>query len=376
MVSINFGFLKDLFKEEPTNFMGVDIGTSAVKIVELTKEKERAKLLTYGEAGTYYAIEKLTDIGSMKNQQQISDTSIVELIKDLKASVKTKSAAAVFSLPLASSFSTVMEFPKMKMEEIEKAIEYEARQYVPIPISEVSLKWNILSETKKEQQPASDKSAKDEEKIEVLLVAVPKEVIFRYESIAKSAGIEILDMELESYSSARAVIGNDKMTTVLIDIGARSSDISIIDESVVKFNHNLDIGGADITRVISQSLSIPLIRAEELKKEFGLSAGGGEKEISNLMSSVVDLIITEAQRMTDVFTRKKNKKIERIIMVGGGASLPGIGDYFATRLGAPVSLGNPFSKIIYPPELEPIIKRIGPSYCVATGLALRNLPSY
>ena len=371
MAGINLNFFKGMFKAEPVSFLGVDIGTSSIKLVELSKEKERAKLATYGEAGTYYSLERLTEMTSFKSQQ-IADTKLTQLLKDLLKATGAVSKTAVFSLPLSSSFTTIIEFPKMDPAEIEKAIEYEARQYVPIPLSEVKLSWNIVGKTSYDMGDKDKRIMAADEKTEVLLIAVPNEVISRYQTIAKSVGLEISGMELESYSAVRSVLGNDKMTAIMVDMGARITDISLIEKGIIKMNHNLEVGGADITRIISQSMNIPMIRAEELKKEFGLQAQGGEKEISNLMHSVLDLIIIEIQRMSEILVRKGNRKIEKIILVGGTAILPGVTQYFTERTGISTAVGNPFFRVMYPDHLDSVIKQIGPGYCTAVGLALRD----
>jgi len=365
-------FFQNIVKTVPDSYLGIDIGTSSVKLAELGKERGRAKLLTFGEAGTYYALERLTDISSLKSHQ-ITDSSLIQLLQDLIKATQAKSRSAVFSLPLGSSFSTTIEFPNMGASEIQRAIEYEARQYIPLPLSEVTMSSHILTDI---ESTAGETGKKDDpgKKIEVLLVAVPNEIIERYKNVALNAGLEIAGMELESFSVVRSVLGNDKMTALVVDIGSHVSNISFVERGYTRIGHNMDIGSSDMTRVISQSLNIPLVRAEELKKTFGLIAQGGEKEVSNLMFPIVDMIVLEAQKILDSMARKhKDKKVDRIILVGGGAILPGLSEYVSNRLGILTNVANPFSRIIYPAEIDSAIHESGPSYCSAVGLALSRL---
>jgi len=362
-----FDFLKTAHK----SFLGIDIGTSSIKLVQLGSEDSRLKLETYGLLETYGKVELVQ--GTLQTSSvNLLGNQVVDLLKNLLEKSKVTSQDAILSIPVFSTFSAVMELPDMPYSEIETAIPYEARQYIPVPTSEVILGWNIIGKKNKENlnSPEMDPVSK----IEVLLVAVPKEVANKYAEIARMANLNLKAIELESFALSRSVIGDDKTPTLIIDIGSKITNILIADNGYVMMNRGIDTSGNEITRALSHGMNIDYRRAEMLKKEKGLSdKSNSDQVIRRIMLPVVDIITSEAKRIRDLYFHKNNKKIERIFLCGGSAYLPGLTEHFSLMFNLPVIVGNPWGKIVYPSTLEPVLKQLAPSFCIAVGLAMREI---
>jgi type IV pilus assembly protein PilM len=158
-----------------------------------------------------------------------------------------------------------------------------------------------------------------------------------------------------------------------VDIGSRSTNILITDQGTLRVSSQTDFAGGTLTQAISNGLNIDVRRAEKLKKQRGLQGEGGERELSTLMHPYLDAIIGEVSKIKEKYEKTYNTKIERLILSGGTALLPGIEPYLKNQIPITIVRANPFSKIEYPPNLEPIIKDLGPILSVATGLGVRGL---
>lgn len=350
-----------LFKKKPKSLLGVDVGASAIKLVELSKDEGRRKL-------TNYAIIPLTEyierIGSQSDSEfpKASNKEIAEAIKKAIKEAKIESRDAFFSVPVYSSFSTLIDFPNMPEKEIIAAIPFEAKKHIPVPVSEVVLDWSIINSLG--ERPIS----------QVLLVAVPKKVISNYKEISELADLTFCGLEEETFSLSRALVGNDKSIVILIDVGARSISTSIVDGGYVRIIHNLEMGGARMTEVIARQMNLSLTHAEAVKKNMSISptTDGQESRLRGIGYSTLGAIIVEVRKIIDSYQNKYGRKVEKCILAGDGIRLAGFADYLTNKLTLDVSLGNPFARTVYPPKITPILKEIGPSLAVATGLAMRE----
>jgi len=350
-----------LFKKKSKSYFGVDIGASAIKLVELEKEEGRHKLKNYA---IFSLKEYLKEnwYQTPSESQKLPNKELAEIIKETMEEAKVISKAAYFSLPVYSSFSTLIDFPAMSEKEIETAISFEAKKYVPVPITEVVLDWSLINPLNKQ------------EGIQVLLMAVPKKIINRYNEVIQLTGLSLSALESEIFSLSRALIGNDKSTVIIIDMGARSVSLSIVDGGYIRVIGNLEMGGLKMTKTISQQMNISFGEAEKLKKSLSAKQSSSQQsaQLKEIIHSVLNAVIFEIKKVIDSYQSKYNRKVEKCVLVGGGVQVPGFVEYFTSKLGLDISLGNPFARVIYPPLLEPIIKELGPSLAVAVGLAMRE----
>lgn len=363
MIKFPFGF-------SSTKFLGIDIGTFAIKVVELSKRGERKILENYGEVSTWEIGKKpfRTGFTPEKSSFLLSANEISQGIQAILTEAKISTRLVTFSIPDFSSFFTTIELPPMTKEELSNAINFEARQHIPLPLSEVVLDWSIIG---------NRETASPNAPLKILLVAVPKEVINQYQEISKICGLELQALEAEVFGLIRALIKDDKKVIILVDIGAQSTTVSIVENKILKISHSFDIGGNDLTDLLSQNLNIDFLEAEELKKKCGLKTGPdtffNQKSVSEILLPKIDLIITEIERISQDFYQKEGKDPQTLILSGGMALMPGLKEYFASQLKKEVIVGDPFADISYPQILTPVLKEMGSSYAIAVGMALRGL---
>lgn len=350
----SFGFLTP----KPTRVAGIDIGVHSTKVVQLKYDQGRAILETYGE---------LLNTGYLKGTEtsgtgflRYLDSDIAVLLKDIMRESNVTTKDAVISIPASSSFITTIYFPRVSRKEINQAIPYEARKYIPIPISETVLDWDIIDDG-------------ENDKIEVLLVAVPRDVLQKFKRMAELAGINPLALEVETFSLVRSLIGQDPLPTAIINLGYLSTTLALVDKARLRVSHNFGRGSRELTRALELGLGINAERAEAIKRETGLSLKAEEREISSIISPLIEILFSEIERLISIYNRKAPRKIQKINLTGGGSNLKGIVEYTAAKFGLEVTRGNPFGRVITPAFMQPMLREIGPSFSVAIGLALHEI---
>lgn len=356
-----------LFGTKKNRFVGVDFGTSYIKIVELSYRDQKAHLENYGVVDLGMVIQN-----SDKSKMQSYEDRMIDCLKQTIAKMGLKTLDSFISIPGFSGLVTLVEFPEMKEEEIAKAIQFEAHKYIPSSLNEVAMSWEIIAK----KNDAGDVISQEKvgpKKMQVLLVAAPKKEIAKYEHLVVGAGMSVSAIELETFSITRALIGDDGGNFMIIDIGSRATNIILVEKGVVRVNRNIDAGGNEITNTIAESLNISKQRAEILKK--------GDKDILNgkeaVVIPVIELIFGEALRILNVYGEKnKEIKIDGVFLSGGSAQMKGLDEYCNKSLGLKVSIGNPWRRIVYDEKLRKHIEDMGSSFSVAIGLALRGIDEY
>ncbi len=339
--------------------LGIDIGTASIKIVELETNNNRFTLKNYG------LFELKSDKNAPNGEQSIlklPDSEIIWGIKELLSKSKISARDAVASIPSFSTFATVIEMPYLSEDELAKAIPFEARKYVPIPLEEVVLDWSIIGVTGEGVRPT----------VQVFLAAVPKDETVRYQSIMTGAGLNLKALELENSALIRALLGNDLAPTAIVNIGGRSTSIVIVSKGYERLSHNYEVGGFEITKSIARSLNVSLEKADELKKKLGMKAID-ENIINKAMSSLIDMMAFETKKTLSSFENSKGEKVARVLLVGGVVNMPNFLNYFKQKLGQEVFAGNAFARIIYPQGLKAEIGELASTFAVAAGLAMRDI---
>ncbi len=364
---INIPFLKkigtpefsfSLFAARPSHVVGIDIGTFSTKVIQLRYEKERGILETYGELlnETYFKSEN-PETGF----QHRSDQEIALLLKDLIREANVTSQDVVFSVPATASFVTTVPFPPVAEKELKDAIPYEARRFVPIPVAEVTLDWEVLglNETR--------------DKLEVLLIAVPKEIIEKFKRVAALSGLNLQALEVETFSMARSLGSADLGPTGYINFGHRTTTLAITDRGRLRVSHNFGRGSQELTKTLERGLNISHERAETLKREVGLSEKMEEKEITSVILPFVEALLAEVERFISIYNRKAPRSVQKINLTGGGSNLKGLVEHTVAKFGVEVDRGNPFARTVAPAFMQPMLRELGPSFSVAVGLALHQL---
>lgn len=342
-------------------FLGIDIGTTSIKLVELQKNKEQVELTNYGILEKYGHLERINDAIQTNNFKLLEESTAL-LLRHLIEKSKAGNKETYMALPSFSGFISLMELPEMPDKEIAKAVNFQAGQYIPVPLQETTLDWQTID--------------KANGRITVLLMAVPTETIKRYVHSAELAKINLKGLELENVAMARLLGKKEKGAVALVDIGGRSTSVSIMDRGALRSSYNVDTAGGDFTQVISSGLGINPLRAEELKRSYGLNLQDrGEVKITNLLMPLLDVIKRETEKTINNYFLSSKRKVEKVILTGGGSNLQGLDDYYSRQLALPVIKGDPFScgLISYNPSLSPIIKEIGPSLTSACAVVFKDI---
>lgn len=362
----------EFFGSNKNHFIGVDFGTSSIKVVELSYENQTAILENYGVVDLSFSEYSEQHSGAVKNvsyEKKMNDLlkKMVEKM-NLKPGVKTH-----VSIPGFLGLITIIDLPEMQSDELTKAIQFEAHKYIPSSLDEIAMSWEVLFKDGVGENLAEQKKI-GEKRIKVLLVAAPKRDIERYDRLVSDTKLKVEAIELETFSIVRSLVGDDLGTFLIIDIGYRATNIILVEKGVVISNRNIDAGGNEITSALSESMNISKQRAEAFKR--------GEKDFLNSKESafvvpVLDFITSESNRLLAAFKEKKpGVRIDGIILSGGTSKMIGIKEYFSNALGSEVRIGNPWQKIRVPEKASILVKDLGSSFAVALGLALRGVEDY
>jgi len=363
--------LKELIKidfliPKGESVLGIDISSSSIKVVQLRKEAGVAVLETYGAIalGPYGDL----DIGQATN---LSAEKVTEALTDVmtEANVTTKNCGV--SIPFSTSLISFIEMPNLEHRELSKMIPIEARKYIPVPISEVQLDWFIIPEEETEYYSGK----KNDNKVSVLLVAIHNEILEKYRTILKGAELNTSFFEIEVFSTIRASVGRGITPVAIIDIGSSVTKIYIVEYGIVKSSHVVSKGSQDITVALSKSSNMSFKRAEELKRELGISGGDTTDAVDHTARAsllTIDSLFAEAKKIILNYQREYNKNISSVIFTGGGAGIKGLLETAKTHFDVEVEVADPFSKVKTPAFLESVLQQAGPGFAVAIGLALRK----
>lgn len=358
----SMSFFSSLFKKKQKSVLGVDIGSSSLKVVQLRREGGKAVLETYGELalGPYGGGE----VGQATN---LSVEQISETLKDLLREAKVTTTNCGVSIPFARSFLTLVSLPYVADQKEQKTvIELEARKYIPVPISEVQLDWFIVPDANPSQ--ANKQESSSGKTIEVLLVAVHNDELSMLQKTISTAGLTASFYEIEIFSTIRATVDEPIKPVMVLDIGAASTKTYVIEQGIVALSHSISTGSQDITRAIAVSNNLSIARAEVLKKEKGLTEAS-----LNSPELVFSRIFSEAHRVLVQYETTHKKSITSIILAGGGGVTKELGAYAKKTFAIDVRIANPFMKTEAPVFMRSVLEEIGPGFAVAVGLALRKL---
>lgn len=359
-----------------TSVIGIDIGASSIKLVQLRASRGIAILETYGEIALGPYTEQ-----SIGKTVKLSPEKIAEALSDLMKEANVTAHEAGISVPFSSSLVTVLDLPKVDAESMKRIVPIEARKYIPVPVSEVALDWFVIPHEEgvdsafdklQETKPAHAVGQ------EILLVAIQNDILRTYQTMSATANIKVGFYEVEIFSAIRASLEHGIAPIVMVDIGASTSKIYVVERGIVRLTHLVTVGGQQMTEVLGRTMNWEFDKAERVKRERGLiesSAYSREEgeQIKAALLSTLSRVFSEVNRVLLSYGQRYNKNVSRVILTGGGASLPGITEVAKTSLNAEVEIANPFSHTQAPAFLDEVLRTIGPGFAVSIGLALRKL---
>ena len=364
-------FLSSLFKKGESSVLGIDIGSSAIKVVQLRKKGGKAVLETYGALalGPYAKLE----IGRATN---LPVEKVVEALADILREAKTTSKTAGMSIPFSSSLMTVIELPRVDDKQMAQMVPIEARKYVPVPIGEVTLDWTIIPKPAGEEESETNAlGGKKVPKADVLLVAIHNDTIKEHQEIVQKAALNVNFFEIEIFSTIRSVLDQNNAPAMILDMGAATTKLYVVERGIVRASHTVSRGSQDITSAIAAGLGIPVDRAEIMKRTIGLTPDANNKSLADMITVNLDFIFSEARHVLTNYQARRKKSVEKVVLVGGGAAMKGFAEVAQKNLEAPVVLGDPFGRVEAPAFLTDTLRKTGPEFAVAIGIALRRLLS-
>ncbi|MDD2258039.1 type IV pilus assembly protein PilM [Candidatus Falkowbacteria bacterium] len=350
-----------LFSKAPLSFLGVDIGDSSIKMVELVRKGKRIYLKNYAFSETKKDVKftKIEDVAYL-----------AKAIQKIHTDSKIISRRVTASLPTFAVFSSIITLSGVDPKNLHEAVLEEARKVIPLPLDEMKIDYKVITDS------PTDKKNRN---LRVFLTCSPRKIVRKYIDIFRQAGMELSSLETETFSLVRSLVGNDKSTTMIVEIGANSTDISVVRESIPVLNRSLEICASTLTQALADSLGMTFQQAEQLKMDLSLStrvakdAAVSPDDFSGVIIKALSPIISEIKYLLDFYNSANAAPVEKIVLSGGGALLGGLPEYLSNQLNLQVIIGDSFNRVLYPNELRPIIHELGPSLAVAVGLALREV---
>lgn len=365
-----FSKISGMFEQGGKSVLGIDVGSSAIKVVQLKQKAGRAILETYGtlSLGPYGGVE----IGRATN---LPASKITEAINDLLKEAKTTTRSCGLSIPVSSSLVTFIKLPAVNEKQLAQMVPIEARKYVPVPISEVTIDWLVIpkDETMANENESAPTTSGEMQTLDVLLVVIHNDALTKNREISSGAMLAASFFEIETFSTIRAVLDQGIAPVAVLDIGAASSKLYIVERGVLKNSHTVSRGSQDITLAISRSLGVSVDDAEKMKRTQGLSHNQTEKSIADICTLTLDYIFDEVRKSVVAYEQRFGQPVSRVVLSGGGSLLLGMKDFAERKLALDVELADSFSKVETPAFLSGVLATSGPEFATAIGLALRKL---
>lgn len=335
---------------------GLDIGATSIKLVWLD-----------GRKGAF--ILKAASISPAPQKGMMSDSpldeeemaqAIVKSVKDAGVDLKFINVA----LPENQVYTKVLDMPVISDKELASAIYWEAEQYIPVPLNNITLVWNVL------KRP----NASSGDKMQVLMVGAPTVLVNKYQKIISMAGYEISSMETEIIATIRSLILDDRFpTSLIVNIGAVSTSFAIVRNGIMVFTYSMSIGGAAINRAIATDFGLTAQQAEEYKRVYGVSGKSLGGKIGQATEPILNSILGEIKKSIAFYSQKykDDSPIRQIILSGGTAKLPGIEIFFANNSGLETAIANPW-KVLASQQMPKEILDNASDYTIAVGLAMKD----
>jgi type IV pilus assembly protein PilM len=349
------------------NLVGVDIGSSSIKLVELKQSKKGISLVHFRMVPL--PPETIVD-GAIMNS-----AAVVEALNELLAQEKVKTKEVATSVAGHSVIVKKIKLPQMSEQELEESIQWEAEQYIPFDINDVNMAVQPLGNDEQ-----------DVGQMEVLLVAAKKDLINDYTAVLSEAGLIPLIMDVDAFAIENMFEANygiqEGQTIVLANIGASTINLNILRNGISTFTRDISMGGNQFTEEIQKQLNVSYEEAESLK--LGGELGGPSdttdavipQEVGGIIRSVSETLASELQRSLDFFSATAgDDRISKVFLSGGSAKVPGLPAVIEAKLGIPVEIADPFKNITIDEKNFNVahIRDVAPAAAVAVGLGLRYL---
>ena len=338
-----------------TDFFGLDIGNTAIRLVQLHGSSLPKTLVKYA----YVPLEGNLAISDSKTDQEKLAQVVAQLVTQAK--VTTRNVAV--GVPSGRVFTTVADVERLPAGELSQAIQFQADSLIPTPLAESKIDWALIGDS-----PA------DKTKQEILLSSVPNAFIEARLDMLESIGLNVIAFEPDNLAMARALELPDNPTPQLIlDVGRKSTDLVVTLNGIPHLTRSIPTGVEAITRSAMQNLNIDEKQAEQFVFKFGLSKDKLEGQLYGAITATVDLLTTEIEKSIKFFqTRYTTSKIERLVVTGGASVIPEFPLHLANKFGMNVEIGNAWRNVTFSRDRQNELLAISNQFGVAVGLAERS----
>jgi type IV pilus assembly protein PilM len=338
-----------------TDFFGLDIGTTAIRLVQLKGNTASKSLVRYA----YVPVDaKISQSDSTADQQKLAS-----IIADLVAKAQVTSNNVAVGLPSNRVFTTVADIDRLSKSELAKSIHFQIDSLIPTSVEESKIDWAIMGD-----------SPTDKTKMELLLSSVNSSYVEKMLDMLEGIGLNVIAFEPDAMALCRALVApGTQAAQVIIDVGDKNTDLVIVMNEMPKLTRSINTGNSAIIRAASQNLNVDEKQAEQLTFKFGLGKDKLEGQVYDAIIGVVDSIVTEIEKSIKFFsTRYAGVAIERIIVTGGASALPDFPVYLANKFGLNIEIGNSWRNVTYDPTRQTELLEVSNHFGVAAGLAERR----
>ncbi len=339
--------------------IGLDIGFSSIKVVVLSHNEKPPKLLSLGHIAAPQP--------GMMSEADLDLEAVGAAIKNLLAEVKAE-GDVVIALPESRIFTRVIyDLPYLTDDELAQAIKYAAEEFVPMPVPEVNLNYEVLFRSAVKKGPQS--------KTVVFVVASPKVLIDKYLKVLQMSDSKVSAVETELIAASRALVSTNPYSpvTLIVQLGATTTDFAVVSQGLILITRSIATGGVALTRAIAQNFNFELVQAEEYKKVYGLLEDQLEGKLVQILRPIMEIVVNEAKRVIQAYqSQNPQQAVKRVVLAGAGAQLPGLVRFFANALELEVQEADPWLGVSVNPNLKAKLQAEGSTYSVAVGLALRE----
>ncbi len=339
-----------VYKYEP--LFGFDLGTRTAKMIQLRPTSKGMQVLGYGYA--MFPDDAIVE-GIIVDPQEIAK-ALKPLLTQMSYGHITATRVAT-ALPVAKTFTRVLQLPPMETADLDAAVKLEAEQYVPVPLPDLYIDYEIIE--------------RQTEHLQVLMVAAPRAIVDSYIKLFSLMNLEVVFIESSLSAVTRALLSAKPMdkVTLVADMGSNSIDLAVHDR-VTRLTDTIALGGDNLTVQLMNELEIKHEQANEIKFKFGIGPSGLQVKITAAMKPQLDTICSEMKRVMKFYADRGADKrpIQTVILAGGSAGMPGLVEYMSQQLGIPVNIAAPWEGLLLK-NIQNVSALEAPMYTTAIGLA-------
>jgi len=338
------------------DFFALDIGTTAIRLVQLKESSSGWSLVRYGSAPVDI---KISTSDSPEDQRRLSDV-ITNLIG--QSGVTARNVAV--GIPSNKTFITVVDLPDLPPQELASTIKYQAEQFIPMAVDDVKIDWAVIG-----------KSLRDPSKIEVLLASVSKKFSEARLDMVESLGLNVVALEPDSLAIVRSLIPPATPgANFIVDFGDFSTDIVLVLGDAPRLIRSIPVGMQTLVRAAIQNLNVDANQAQQFITKFGLYPDRLEGQILKSLDATLEQFASEITKSVKFFqTRYPNVPVGSIVLSGYTLTIPAFAEYLASKTGMPTVAGNAWANVQYSSGMQDQLMQLAPQFAVAVGLAERKI---